>query len=152
MITYFKDQYRFLSNFYPSPINMKLHDEYILFPTVEHYYQAMKVATPEAISEILKLKTPGETKRWGRTCDLREDWEFIKNEIMMEALEVKFRKNSKLSHLLLKTNNEILIEGNTWHDNYWGKCFCSKCKNKLYKNTLGKMLMYVRKNLREKDK
>ena len=45
------------------------------------------------------------------------------------------------------TGDAELIEGNTWHDNYWGVCSCSKCNGR-GKNRLGKLLMKVREELR----
>ena len=41
------------------------------------------------------------------------------------------------------TNNEELIEGNTWNDTYWGVC------NGRGQNHLGKILMKVRSLLKE---
>ena len=41
----------------------------------------------------------------------------------------------------------MLIEGNYWHDNYWGNCLCPKCKEIEGQNQLGKILMKVRSTL-----
>lgn len=37
-----------------------------------------------------------------------------------------------------------IVEGNYWHDNYWGNCTCDKCKNIEGQNKLGKILMKIR--------
>ena len=59
---------------------------------------------------------------------------------MYDVCYEKFTNNDAL-HLkerLLKTGKEELVEGNTWHDNYWGNCTCEKCKNIAGQNKLGK--------------
>jgi hypothetical protein len=43
----------------------------------------------------------------------------------------------------------MLIEGNWWHDNFYGSCTCNKCVNK-GENNLGKILMKIREELLEK--
>ena len=45
--------------------------------------------------------------------------------------------------MLLATGGEELIEGNWWHDNFFGVCTCGPCDGK-GKNNLGKILMRVR--------
>lgn len=42
-----------------------------------------------------------------------------------------------------------LIEGNTWNDNYWGMCGCTRCRSEGTKglNKLGKILMAERARL-----
>ena len=69
---------------------------------------------------------------------------------MYEICKAKFLQNEDLRIRLLATGDEYLEEGTTgWHDNYWGNCECEKCKNIEGKNTLGKILMRVRKELRD---
>lgn len=57
----FSNQYRFLSNFYPSPFTIDDRS----WKTVEHYYQAMKSIDIHEQEKIRKLKSPGEAKRYG---------------------------------------------------------------------------------------
>jgi hypothetical protein len=80
----FSGQYRFLSNFYPSMIYK--------YPTVEHFYQAMKTHDQELRSRIAACTTPGEAKRMGRNLDLRKDWEDIKNDVMLGKLLMLLRE------------------------------------------------------------
>ena len=46
--------------------------------TVENYFQAMKAANPGDAEEIRLAPTPGKSKRLGRHCVIRKDWEDIK--------------------------------------------------------------------------
>lgn len=142
MINKFEGEYNFLSNFYPSPITI----DSITYPTIEHAFQAAKTRSFLKRIGISKLDTPGKAKRAGRQVELRSDWEKIKDQVMYDCLKEKF-KNPDLKEKLLATGNEELIEGTTWHDNYWGNCTCDKCKNIEGKNILGKLLMKLREEL-----
>ena len=143
MINNFDGKYRFLSNFASS----KLVYDGIEYPTVEHAFQAVKTLDIEERKAIAKLPTPGEAKRAGRRVNLRSDWEKVKDGIMYDILKEKF-KDPELKAKLLATGDEYLEEGTTWHDNYWGNCYCDKCKNVEGKNTLGKLLMKIREELK----
>jgi len=62
-------------------------------------------------------------------------------------VKLKFAQNPDLRKKLLATGTEELVEGNTWHDNYWGDCSCPECKNIKGRNQLGITLMRVRKEM-----
>lgn len=151
MIGIFDGEFAFLSNFYNSPIEFETADgKVIIAPTVEHYFQAAKAMFAEEQIAILSAPTPGKSKRLGRHCLLRPDWEVVKEQIMYEALCKKFAI-SELREKLLATNDEYLEEGTTWHDNEWGVCHCLKCQDIVGKNKLGKLLMRVREEIRNES-
>ena len=143
MINCFDGEFAFLSNFYPSPIT----DGNLIFPTVEHMFQAAKTATIEEYEMIAAADTPGQAKRLGKKVILREDWEEVKDDIMYQALWLKF-SIPEFREKLLATGNKKLIEGNTWHDNTWGDCSCERCKDIKGQNKLGKMLMQIREEIK----
>ena len=143
VIDKFDGQYAFLSNFYESPIT----DGTSIFPTVEHYFQAAKTDTMQDYLAIARAKTPGESKRLGRRVHLRSDWEQVKDQVMLDALRKKF-SIPELRRLLIATGDSQLIEGTTWHDNYWGSCSCNGCQNK-GRNMLGQLLMQVREEIKK---
>lgn len=138
-INKFDGEFAFLSNFYPSEIEY----EGIKFPTVEHAFQAAKTLSHYERQMISEAGTPGSAKAMGRKVQLRSNWEEIKDDIMKICLKQKF-KHSILCRLLLSTGNAELIEGNYWHDNHFGNCYCEKCKNIIGQNILGKLLMEIR--------
>lgn len=140
MIAEFKDEYEFLSNFYPSPFTV----DGIYYPTVEHYFQAMKTLNIEKRKEIAAASTPGRAKRLGRTVELRPDWEEVKIDVMRNGLAYKFAHHSDLRRKLIATGDQYLEEGNHWCDNFWGSCHCLKCQDKVGQNNLGKLLMQLR--------
>lgn len=141
MIKNFEGEYAFLSNFYFSPMII----DNVVYTTNEHFFQAMKSLNPKERQAITLAPTPGKAKRLGRKVSLRKDWEDIKEEVMLIGLRHKF-SNPDLRSKLLATGSEELIEGTTWHDNYWGICNCEACGGQ-GKNRLGKLLMQVREEL-----
>ena len=148
VISKFEGEYDFLSNFYPSKIIYDIDDGHIIYaPTIEHAFQAAKTFNPLEESDILIAPTPGKAKRLGRKCELRKDWEEVKDNVMRKFLCKKFAI-PELRQKLLDTGDAYLIEGNYWHDNHFGICYCEKCKGK-GENILGQLLMDIRKEIRE---
>ena len=114
----------------------------------EAAFQAQKCLTDEEKWEFAYLSA-AKAKRKGRQVSLRADWGQVKIGIMEEIVRCKFTQNPHLADRLLKTGSRKLVEGNTWHDNFWGNCSCPKCAGKEKKNMLGKILMEERKSLKE---
>ena len=139
-ISNFDGEYRFLSNFYNSPIEK----DGIVYPTNEHFFQAMKTLNIEERQMIAEAETPGEAKRMGRKIGLRPDWEEVKYPVMKEGLRLKFFTHKNLAKKLIDTGDAWLIEGNYWHDNTWGDCSCPRCLTIDGKNWLGTLLMEIR--------
>jgi len=137
-----------LSNFYQS----KFVIDDITFPTVEHFYQFKKMAYDDDALSLLKEENPGKVKRMSRNLSMRYNWDSIKRFAMAEGVYEKFSQNFDLKNKLISTYPAYLLEGNTWHDNYWGHCSCDKCINKSHYNILGVILMSVRKDLMKKGK
>lgn len=143
MIDCFDGEFAFLSNFYPSPIS----DGNLIFPTVEHMFQAAKTVNIKEYEKIAAADTPGQAKRLGKKVVLREDWEEVKDDIMYQALWLKF-SIPEFREKLLATEKKELVEGNTWHDNIWGDCSCERCKYIKGQNRLGNMLMQIREEIK----
>ena len=139
----FDGEYAFLSNFYPSPIAP--FNDGIVYPTVEHAFQAYKTTDINKRKEIAAQPTPGKAKHLGRHVELRDDWQEIRINVMYTALKEKF-KDLELQTKLLSTGDAELIEGNTWSDNFWGDCHCPKCRDIKGENNLGKLLMKIRED------
>ena len=144
MINQFDKEWAFLSNFYPQEIEF----EGIISPTNEHFFQAMKTLDINQRRAIANASTPGLAKKMGRSVSLRPDWEDIKDDVMLEGLYRKFA-NDELAEWLLDTGDEELVEGNFWHDNHFGTCYCTRCQNIKGQNVLGKLLMKVRSEIKK---
>jgi len=140
-INAFKGSYRFLSNFVPCSVYL----EGVAYPSVEHAYQAAK-ATDPALRVPFESGTAPEAKKRGSKLNIRPDWENIKLAVMESLLNQKFLQGTSYRAMLDATKGSELIEGNWWHDNFWGECYCGEkeaCKNG-GKNHLGKLLMKIR--------
>lgn len=147
MINQFQNEFRFLSNYFPSPIKWNN----CWWTTVEHAFQAAKSKDSDEREAIRTAPTPGAAKKLGRCVHLPTDWEEIKILIMSDLVWLKFEQNLNLRSKLLSTGESELVEGNYWHDNFWGDCSCSKCSGIKGKNFLGIILMEVRFHLRIRD-
>ena len=141
MIDRFTGRYRFLSNFYPCVVTL---DDYP-YPSVEHAYQAAKFAPAdrEPFRDI-ELRA-GVAKRMGRGKGVA-GWYDRSLLVMEDLLHQKFRE-PKLRALLLATGNAELIEGNNWHDVFFGFCYCPRCNRG--DNFLGQLLMSVRERVKK---
>lgn len=111
----------------------------------------MKAANFSDFDKISTL-APGKSKRLGGKIEIIDDWDEKRNSIMSMLTERKFEPGSALADSLMATSKHILIEGNYWHDQYWGDCSCDKHKNIHGANNLGILLMRQRDHLESIDK
>ena len=128
------------SNFHSAPftLNGKTYE------TVEHFFQCKKFpADIELQEKIRRAKTPTGAKRAGRTQSpyFRQDWEEVKETVMLEGLRAKFTQNPQLADLLRSTGTAILIEKMP-RDSYWGSG-----PNGCGRNRMGRLLEQVRRDL-----
>ncbi len=138
-ITSFRGDYEFLSNFYECPILMTFGKDNIPmeFRNAEAAFQAHKTTNFADLVIFSNMSGP-EAKKFGRKVKLRDDWNDIRLQVMGEVVLAKFTANWELRDMLIATGQKELIEGNTWHDTFWGVC------DGKGENHLGKILMEVR--------
>lgn len=116
------------------------------WPTVEHYYQAMKFPQdPEWQMAIRTAPTPGRAKKMGLdpAHPIRADWDSIKETVMKSALLAKFRQNPILLAYLQSTAPKSLRYSSTG-DSYWGIGARATGRNRL-----GFLLEQVRDELKD---
>lgn len=135
------DLYSEFSNF--SPYGVAIDD--VWWRTVEHYFQAQKFQNVNYRERIRRTSKPKDAKALGMTREfpLRSDWEDAKDQIMLNAVRVKFRTHETPRDLLLSTDNSEIVE-NAPMDAYWG---CGQDGAGL--NKLGNILMQVRSEIQE---
>ena len=110
--------YTWLSNFHP--VNVVLDD--LTYPSVEHAFQAAKCDPDDpARVRIQHERNPAQVKKLGRKVQLRPDWEEVKDAVLEDLLRQKFC-DPTLQAKLLQTEDDLIVESNYWHDNYWGCC------------------------------
>lgn len=141
-ITKFRNDYFFLSNFYPCQLRVGG----VLYTTSEHLYQASKTKRKIEKMLIASADTPGEAKKLGKKIAIIDGFDSKKFSIMESIIRLKFYGNDNLREMLLQTGDEQLIEGNTWGDTYWG-CVL---RDGIWvgENNLGKILMSTRNELK----
>ena len=137
----FQGPYRYLSNFSPHPIKVGREE----WKTVEHAYQASKTSDRFQRRRIANATSPGAAKRIGRHVQLVSHWEQSKLSLMRDLVLTKFSQHAGIRQLLLDTGDELLVEGNTWGDKYWGQVDGEGANN------LGEILMAVRTQLRKRE-
>lgn len=135
------EKYREFSTFYPSPISLDSK----VYPTVEHYLQAMKFPSDKDYQELIRRSKDAITaKKLGTISDpsrpIRPDWDTVRDDVMRRALDAKFRQNPELGLLLTETGSRTLTEVSM--DIYWGVG-----KAKSGKNRLGQILAELRAKL-----
>lgn len=133
------DPFGEFSNFAAYPIKLKGK----IWPTSEHYFQAMKFLDAAHQEAIRKVQSPMIAARMGRDRKrpLRRDWESVKDSVMRDAVLAKFTQHESLRTLLLSTGDAILVE-HTTNDSYWGDGGDGSGRNRL-----GQILMSVREAL-----
>jgi ribA/ribD-fused uncharacterized protein len=141
-IVEFQGVYRWLSNFQEvmikDPTGLKVGNVDITYKSTEGAYQAMKTLDITARAKFARL-SPGKAKGFGRTVDMRENWDDIKDAVMADITHEKF-KDPILRQMLISTGDAELQEGNWWGDVYWGICL----KTGKGENRLGKIIMAER--------
>ena len=135
----FNGEFSFLSNFYPGRVNV--------YKSAEAAYQAQKCENPDDRKQFIPLDA-GHAKRLGRRVSVRPGWDEMRVDVMRDVVHTKFRSNPDLAEKLLATEDAELIEGNCWHDNFFGDCLCRACAKTPGENWLGKILMDERSALK----
>jgi len=136
LIKGFFGEYRWLSNFWYSSVEY----DGLIYPTVEHAYQAAKTYSIADREIIKQANAPSDAKRLGKRVKIRDDWHLVKIDVMKDLLRKKFTLPA-LREKLLATGDSPLEEANTWGDTFWGTC------EGLGQNKLGELLMEVRNEL-----
>lgn len=144
-IDHFRDEHRFLSNFWFVPGGIRLGD--MAGPTVEHVFQAAKTLDPSQRADILATEKPGPAKRLGGRVSLRPDWEHVKLGVMARLQASKYA-HADMAQQLLGTGDALLVEGNHWCDTFWGVCTC-RTHERVGENWLGRILMIQRSFLND---
>lgn len=123
-----------------------------IFPTAEHAYQAGKAAKAAVREWILQAPTPALAAMAAHglyTWDVVPNWANIKVDRMRAVLKAKFSQHEHLKQLLLDTGSRRLVEAGTTNNavnRFWGEV------DGKGENTLGKLLMELREELRKEKK
>jgi N-glycosidase YbiA len=148
--------FHFMSHFHPAPIAL----DGLVWPTVEHYYQAHKSEDPTYRRAVHAAKSASHAKRlaasptaprrvsfqsWFRLHDAvpRPDWDVVKVDVMRAADWAKYSQHADLGRLLLATGDAELVE-DARRDPFWGTG-----PDDAGLNMAGRVLMEVRQRLKD---
>ena len=149
-----KGEYRNFSNMSQHPIEV----DGVQYPSVEHYFQAMKAKEfkdDEMLDKIVKAKTSKAVKAMGKKVKnfVKEIWDSKRDELMNTGVRAKFVQHPELQKQLLETGDRLIGEANA-RDMYWGIGTATTSEKSQYpdkwrgQNKLGKILMDLRKEFK----
>lgn len=115
------------------------------WPSVEHYYQAMKFEDSDLREAIRAAAHPKEAQQIAKKNKrrVRKGWKALKKTYMTRAVYLKARTHPEAADALFGTGNAKIVE-TSQYDYYWG---CGR--DGRGENNYGKVLMEVREKLRE---
>lgn len=150
MIDSFRDRYDFLSNAFAAPISLGKtpsdpNYDGIVYPTVEHAYQASKTNVLTERQDIALAVSAQDAKRLGQKVTLIQDWDNNKVGVMEDLVRTKFQTHIDLKIKLLMTGTEELVQGNS-RDTFWGVNLDMRGYN-----YLGNILMDIREEIVETE-
>ncbi len=131
-----------LENFIDTPCG-------IAVPTSEHAYQAAKFVDEDVQRQIAVADDGRMSKELAHELQAQgaqviTGWHQRKFGVMLGFVRAKFAVNDSIAEKLMSTADELLVEGNSWGDRYWG---VSPAGSSRGKNKLGIVLMTVRSEL-----
>ena len=132
-----QEGFEFLSNMRQYPIQY----EGEIFRASENVYQFSKL--PDELKNSYKKRFakmhPFVARKMTRKLPVRDDWEDVKLQVMLQVLILKFSQHPDLKEKLLEIEGPI-VEYNYWKDTFWGY----DVNLKKGSNYLGKLLMLIR--------
>lgn len=148
VIPEFRGEHYFLSNYHTSKFmwrNVEFLSAEQAFAYAKTFYSVSAEHGEQFRRRILSATTPGDAKKLGRQVSIDvNEWDKRKVQHMCEIVHAKFSTSEdNLVGPLLNTGTKMLVEGNDWGDEFWGRC-----KNRQGQmvglNTLGVILMEER--------
>ncbi len=117
------------------------------WPSVEHYYQAMKFDDEDYREEIRNTAHPADATKLGKSKKhgYRKDWSKLKKTYMTRGIYIKCKTHPVVAEALLATGKRQILE-TSQYDYYWG---CGR--DMRGENVYGKVLMSVREQLRKEE-
>jgi ribA/ribD-fused uncharacterized protein len=141
-ITFYTDKMHWADNFSAFAIEV---DE-VVYPTVEHAYQAAKFDDEDLKERIISARSPYLAKGLGKdpkfASKKRPAWEEEKVAIMLKLLQAKVSQHAYVKNELLSTGISLLVEDSPT-DDFWGR---GPAWNGL--NMLGRLWFLIRECVR----
>ena len=119
--------------------------ENIEWPSLEHYFQAMRFNDEEYRRSIASTGTPEAIKKLKKSWfkSKRKDWKQVRTTVMTRGLYMQCQMYPEMAQALLQTEDKRLVE-NSLYDYFWG---CGR--DRRGENQYGKVLMNIRAKLQQ---
>jgi len=118
-VYFFIDEYQMFDSFAATSLIWRG----MLFPTLEHAYQAAKFEDESLVEKIRQARSPYEAKKIARHEENKDkvynDWSVRKIAIMKELIQHKVDQHAFVRELLIATANLELVESSPF-DAFWG--------------------------------
>jgi hypothetical protein len=125
-----------LSNFSNHPVKTDLG----VFPSSEAAFQAYKdPKNQDYVKRQQNSKSPSYSKFMGKKCNLREDWELVKYDILYSIIKAKFEQNEDIKNNLLNTYFRSIVEKNYENNNNKLGIILEKVRSYLFDLEIEKM-------------
>lgn len=145
-----KGPYRTFSNMAEYPV--QIEDK--RYPTVEHYFQAMKAQTfndKEILQQILETPSAKAVKALGKKVKnfIKEKWDSERLDVMKRGVRAKFVQHPEIQKQLIETGNKQIGDADA-RDLFWGIGTSENTDKSKYpekwkgQNQLGKIMMALR--------
>ena len=118
------------------------------WPTVEHYFQAMKFDDQAYQQKIAAAQSPEYAKKLGRSRfkRIRKDWKEKRKTMMTRGMYICAKTNPEVYEALMASGEKQFVESSAY-DYFWG---CGR--DRRGENQYGKMLMQIRGKLLEEQR
>ena len=156
------EKYRYLSNFSEIDTGLILLPDFpivklrnLVFPTVEHAFQASKLCLsdcePEHLEMILKNKSPNDAKKFGNKTNFKKlklvlnisEWNKQSVNIMQQILRSRYECDIKFKDLvndIKEKNMKFLHFDRSGNKSFWGGYFQKSNGNWVGTNKLGELM------------
>lgn len=116
------------------------------FHTAEAAFQYFKTLAEPFREKIISASSASNARYWGSAkaqCPIRDDWDDIREKVMLRVVWAKYTQNVYYGAKLLETGDAPLVEHAPWDkEGFWGETAPGVGKNRS-----GKLTMKVRTRL-----
>ena len=125
----------------------RIEYEGVEYPTVEHAFHAQKFGEGSVKERITRAGSPLVAWELGRKYkpERRADWDDVKVGVLTELVRAKATQHDEVANALILTGEEEIVELNP-DDSFWGTGPDGNGDNHM-----GKILMRIREELKEKN-
>lgn len=148
VIVNFTGDHAFMSNSLVLSPNRRVAYEGILYPSVDHAYQAAKTLDTHQREFIASVSAPNVARILANHLVRRPDWLDVRLGIMRELIYVKFAANAnEFMPKLLATGHQFIAYNDPKKDPFWGAVYNESTGEWSGHNYIGKAIIALRTHI-----